>query len=185
MKFNFKDIKSKIVNAYKSNKKIFVACVCLIVVALFLVISIFAKGLSPSSSKKSNTSTNTNSVSITEYTAMVENKINNMLLSIEDVKKVSTFVMVESTPKIEYLTEKQDSTTTNSNNTVTSSSSSVVFEKNGSISTPVVVTTLMPKVTGVFVVINEVSASTKYNIIHSLSVVLNVDESCISILQES
>ena len=37
----------------------------------------------------------------------------------------------------------------------------------------------------VLIVLNKISASTKLSIINSISVVLNIDASCISILQES
>ena len=92
--------------------------------------------------------------------------------------------MVDSTPKIEYLTEKSEEISGDSANKNSVVSESVVFEKNGSISTPVVVTTIMPKVTGVLIVTNQINNSTKLSIISSVSTVLNIDKSCISLLQE-
>ena len=60
----------------------------------------------------------------------------------------------------------------------------VVFEKNGSSSNPIVVATIAPKISGVLIVVNKIQASTKLSIINSVSIVLNVPESCITILQE-
>lgn len=125
------------------------------------------------------------SVSITDYSLSVENKLENMLLKIDEINSVSVMVMVDSTPKVEYLTEiESESKNTEKDSSVTNSTT-VVFEKDGSVSTPIVVTTIMPKVTGVLVVLNKISPSTKISIINSISIVLNIDSSCISILQES
>ena len=66
--------------------------------------------------------------------------------------------------------EKKETTITNSEGTKTELTTTVVFEKNGSISTPVVITTLMPKVKGVLIITNKINASTKISIINSISV---------------
>ncbi len=123
--------------------------------------------------------------SVSNYSNVIEEKLENMLLNLEEIKTVSVMVMVESTPKIEYLTESEQEIKTNEKESSSTTSTTVVFEKDGSVSTPVVVTTIMPKVTGVFIVLNKISASTKISIINSISVVLNIDANSISILQES
>lgn len=182
-KFSFKNIKESVKGLYLSNKKVFILAVSLMCIVIVIAVSVF---IPSSKNDKKSQIEKQGQVSVTDYATQVENKLNSMLLSIESVKKVSTFVMVESTPKIEYLTESENVTTTNSSGTSSSTlSTTVVFEKNGSISTPVVVTTILPKVTGVLIVLNNVSASTKFSIIKAVSIVLNIDESCISILQES
>ena len=182
-KLDFTKIKERIKGLYKNNRKIFFACIIMLALGLALLINSFF--LSSKTTKKETTNKNLQ-VSVTDYASSLENKLVGILLEMESVTKASAFVMVESTPKIEYLTESENVTTTNSAGVSSSTiSTTVVFEKNGSISTPVAVTTVMPKVTGVLIVINGVSSSTKYNIIRAISVVLNVDESSISILQES
>ena len=108
-----------------------------------------------------------------------------MLLEINEVTSASVMVMVESSPKIEYLTEREEDVKTDEKGSSSVVSTTVVFEKNGSVNTPIVVTTIMPKVTGVFIVLNKISPSTKISIINSISIVLNIDSKCISILQES
>lgn len=123
-------------------------------------------------------------ISVSDYSKSVENKLSEMLLQINELNKVSVMVMVESTPKIEYLTETEEVVETKENNSSSTKSTTIVFEKDGSVSTPIVVTTLMPKITGVLIITNKISVSTKLNITKSISIVLNIDESCISILQE-
>ena len=124
-------------------------------------------------------------ISVSSYSSNIESKLEQMLLNLNEITNVEVMVMVESAPKIEYLTEKKEEIKTDDKGSSSVVSTTVVFEKNGSVSTPVVVTTIMPKITGVFVVMNQVSASTKISIINSISVVLNIDQTCISILQES
>ncbi len=124
-------------------------------------------------------------ISVSDYSMSIESKLEQMLLEINEVTSASVMVMVESSPKIEYLTEKEEEIKTDDKGSSSVISTTVVFEKNGSVNTPIVVTTLMPKVTGVFIVLNKISSSTKISIINSISIVLNIESKCISILQES
>ena len=176
----FDNLKTKIKELSTKNKKTFFISVVLLVAFIFLIITIAFSG----SGKKSETSKTTNQISVSEYASNIEKKLVDIISKLESVKDVSVFVMVDSTPKIEYLTEKSEEISGDSANKNSVVSESVVFEKNGSISTPVVVTTIMPKVTGVLIVTNQINNSTKLSIISSVSTVLNIDKSCISLLQE-
>ncbi len=178
----FDKIKEKFGKIFNTKKKSIILMIATIVVMSLLAISVFLPKSSKNNSKKE--SNKTTEISVASYASSIEKKLTDMLLMIDDVKDVSVFVMVDSTPQIQYLTETEETVTKNGTNETTTKSTTVVFEKNGSISTPVVVTTIMPKVTGVLIVVNKIDASTKLNITSSISVVLNVESSCISILQE-
>lgn len=180
-KFSFSKLKQGLTSFYKKNKNLFFACLICCIGIVFL----FVSSLSSLNKKSNNKTKATSSISITEYADNIEKKLVNIISSLSSVKNASAFVMVESTPTISYLTEKNETTITDDNGAKTEITTTVVFEKNGSISTPVVVTTLMPKITGVLIITNKINASTKLSIINSISIVLNVDESCISLLQES
>ena len=183
-KFNFvQNLKSNILGLYNKNKKVFFACTALSVILVILVFSVMFSG-TKKKTDKSKINSNTSTISVSEYALSIENKLKNMIEKLDSVKDVSVFVMVDSSPKIEYLTETTTDTKTTENGTNSTISETVVFEKNGSISTPVVVTTIMPKVTGVLISVKGIDAMTKLSIINSVSIVLNIDESCISILQE-
>ncbi len=183
-KFNFiQNIKEKILGLYGKNKKVFFACVSLIVVLIVLVFSVMFSG-SKNKTSKSKTETSSNIISVSDYAGSIETKLKNMILQLDSVNSASVFVMVDSSPTIKYLTETSTETKTTEAGTNSVISETVVFEKNGSVTTPIVVTTIMPKVTGVLIVVNDVNAMTKLSIINSVSIVLNIDESCISILQE-
>lgn len=163
----------------KGKKKNILLVLGVVLAIIMLVISYLIPKKSAETKKESS------SVSITDYSSSVESKLENMLLKIDEINSVSVMVMVYSTPKIEYLTETEGESKTTEKESSITNSTTVVFEKDGSVSTPVVVTTIMPKVTGVLVVLNKISASTKISIINSISIVLNIDSTCISILQES
>lgn len=183
-KFNFiQNLKSNILGLYNKNKKVFFACTALSVILVILVFSVMFSG-TKKKTDKSKINSNATTISVSEYALSIENKLKNMIEKLDSVKDVSVFVMVDSSPKIEYLTETTTDTKTTENGTNSTISETVVFEKNGSISTPVVVTTIMPKVTGVLITVKGIDAMTKLSIINSVSIVLNIDESCISILQE-
>ncbi len=183
-KFNFyQNLKSKVVELYKKNKKLFICTLSLIVVLVFLLFSVVFSGGKKADDNKKKSSINS-TISVSDYALGIETKLKDMILTLDSVKEASVFVMIDSTPTIKYLTEVKNETKTQENSTNSTMSETVVFEKNGSVSTPVVVTTIMPKVTGVLIVTNKTDALTKISIINSVSIVLNVDESCISILQE-
>lgn len=176
----FVNLKNKLSSLFSGKKKSTVICFLIIVLIVGYMISI---NLKPSS-KQSDKEDNVENFSISDYSNNIENKLESMLLNIDEIDSVSVMVMVESTPKTEYLTETEQTTETDEKGSSSTTSTSVVFEKDGSVSTPVVVTTIMPKIIGVLIVVNKISASTKFSIINSISMVLNVDSSSISILQK-
>ena len=174
------NLKNKIKPLFLGKKK------TVLLVIILCVLSIFILFYSSKGDKtKSSATKNSESISVEDYSSSIENKLQNMLLKIDEVNSVSVMVAVQANPKIEYLTETEEVIETTEKGSSSTKSTTVVFEKNGSVSTPVVVTTIMPKILGVLVVVNNISASTKVSIINSISVVLNIDTACISILQES
>lgn len=177
------NIKNKFCTFYKKDKKIFFAIIICFVIFIGLLFSIFSDIGSKSSKTKTSTSSKTSEV--TNYASLVESKLEELILKLDSVKTVSVLVMVDSSPKVTYLTETTEKNEQKENNTISEISTTVVFEKNGSVSTPIVVTTINPKITGVLIVTNKISTSTKLSIINSVSIVLNIDETCISLLQES
>ena len=181
IKENFSKFLNKMKDSYKNNKKLFLVSV--IIIFIFIFVGCYT--LFFSSKKASKKKLKTSSISIDSYTETLENKLSNMLLSVDEIKTVSVLVMVKSSPIINYLTENETNETTNSSDSSTSSSSSkVVFEKNSGTSSPIIISTIMPEVTGVLIVTNKINATTRIAIINAISMVLNVDASRICILQE-
>ena len=78
---------------------------------------------------KSKSASGSNTVSVSEYAQGIENKLKTMIGKLDSVQDVSVFVMVDSTPKIEYLTETKTETKTSENGTNSTISETVVFEK--------------------------------------------------------
>ena len=173
------NLKDKLKTLLSDKKKSTVICVLLIILIIsYFLLSNFKNSTQP---KMSNS---TESLSISDYSKSVELKLESMLNDMNEINSVSVMVMIESTPQIQYLTESDHKTESDEKGSTSTITTTVVFEKNGSVSTPVVVTTILPKIIGVLIVTNNISPSTKVSILNSVSVVLNVDVSCISILQK-
>lgn len=173
-------LKENLKKLYFSNKKIFFVSIFLIVA--FVALCVFALSSSNSTSKK--VQNQSPSISITDYSSKIEGKLVSMLSSLAEVNSINAFVMVDSTPTINYLTQTEETSSPSSNGNISTKKETVVFEKNGSVSSPIVVSTVAPKISGVLIVVNKISASTKLSIINSVSIVLNISPECISILQE-
>lgn len=175
----FSNLKSKIVGGFQKNKKLFILTTILIFV---LIVSLF---FYPKSNKKETDSSDKTEplaeTSVSDYAGEIESKLKQMLLSIDEVKSANVMVLCESTVINDYL---KDKTETKNADGSSSYSEETAYEKNGSNSSPIIISSKMPKIVGVWVIINEVSPSTKLAITNSISSVLNLSETSISILQE-
>ena len=177
----FSIFKTKLGSLYAKNKKLFLFVLVFVSLIAFCLIS-FPKN--NENKKESDNSMTEQNLGIMGFKDEVEQKIVQMLLSIDEIKTASAMVVCDESEKYVYLknvTETSSGTGDNSSKTITEE---VVYEKNGSNSSPIIVSKIMPKVVGVWIVINSVSPSTKLAIINSISSVLNISESSISILQE-
>ena len=177
----FAKIKDFIVNAYKTNRKLFFVCVSLFFVVIASICVYFSQG----KNLKNNDSKTSLNVLVDDYASMVEQKIESILLGLKSVSKVDVFVMVDSSEIANYLTEKEVVEVTGSAGTTTTTTTTVVYQKDGSKSTPILVSTTPPKIVGVLIFLNKIDASTKLSISNAVADVLNIDASCISILQDS
>ena len=179
-----KELFSKLKNFFSSggkHKKIFALCVVLLCLILF---SIFAFPKTNSSSDDKVEISNLSSVTSREYEDEIESKIKQMLLSMNEVSVANVMVFCDSSVKYDYLKNVTESISGSGESASKTTTEETVYEKDGSNTSPIVVSKIMPKINGVWIVINQVSPSTKLAIINSISSVLNIDPSCISILQE-
>ena len=179
-KEKFAFFKNKTKELYLKNKKIFLGVFALMILICVMLFS----SISSKMKNKKDTLLESQNVSVSNFQSSLESKLESMILKVKGVEFADVLVMIESTPKVNFLFEKEEVKNTSEKGDSSTIKESIVMEKNGSNSSPVVVSTTLPKVTGVLIVMSKVSPSTKVSIINSLSIVLNVDESCISILQE-
>ena len=175
----FSLIKNKLSLIGGKNKKIFTLIVILIALVC-LCVFVF-----PSSDKKEQKVEieNQSSFNSESYENEIENKLKQMLLSISEINEANVMVVCDSTESVEYLKNRSETTSGSGDNVSKTITEDVVYEKNGSNSSAIIISKTMPKILGVWIVINEVSPSTKLAIINSICSVLNIDESSISILQ--
>lgn len=174
----FVNLKNKITGLYQKNKKLFIITSVLLFV---LVICLFFYPKTEKQEETIKSQVENSSTSSSDYASSIENKLQSMLLSIDEVKSASVMVLCESTVVNEYLQDKNETKNADGSTTY---SEETAYEKNGSNTTPIIISSKMPKIVGVWVIINEVSPSTKLAITNSISSVLNLSEESISILQE-
>ena len=179
----FNKIKQNLRKLYENNKKLFFMSVSIFSIIIIVGIVYLSSLLKTNETSKSKVET-TKTSSDYSYSIYLENKIIDMLTSLDSVSKAKVFVMLDGSEKKYYL--KETSTSENSGQSSNSNNfdEKIVYEKSGTNTVPVVVSTEFPNVVGVMIILNKISPSTKLSITNALSVVLNIDSSCISILQE-
>ena len=177
----FSSIKIKFSEVFKKNKKL-ALFVLIAIVLIFVCVTVF-----PNKESDNNISSNSETLSkvgAKEFKDELELKLKQMLLSIDEVENANVMVVCDESEKYVYLKNTTQTSSGSGDSTTKTITEEVVYEKNGSVSLPIVVSKTMPNIVGVWIVINSVSPSTKLAITNSVSSVLNIDESCISILQE-
>lgn len=177
MKKFFSGLKAKMSSFYSKNRKLFIVVVSLVLV---IIVCFLFYPKSEETAKNQTSETKSSEQASLDYTSKIEAKVKEMLLSLEEVTKANVMVLCESTEIVEYQKNVNETTSENSS----SKNEEVAYEKDGSKSTPIVVTTKNPKIVGVWIIINSVSASTKLAITNSICSVLNIEETSINILQE-
>lgn len=144
---------------------------CVIIVGLIVILG-FGNVTKKSTNKEKEDSQITYTFDALEYSNQVGANLQNVINNIKGISNAKVVVVVQQSPKIEYLTEQSDK------------GSAVVYVKNGSAYQPVIVTQFLPQITGVLVVANGVSnLQTKNNLINAISSVYNLNISCIDILE--
>lgn len=172
-------IKQNIIKYYKLNKKLFLSIVVLLIIVIGYVFYLMNSSNNSSETIVENNQTFSD---VESYESRLENKLKNLLLNIDDVNLVDVMVVCDTTEIVHYLKNNSKTETTSDGSTTAIQTDEVVFEKNSSNTIPIIEYKTMPKVLGVMVVLSNVSPSTKLAIIKSIAVVLNIDESCISII---
>lgn len=177
-----KNLISSIKNKLSSskNKKFWILGTILVVL---ICLSVFVFPSSNKSKDDENLAKQQTSISVEKYEYEIEQKLKQMLLSISEISEADVMVVCDATEVVEYLKNKTETTSGSGDTASKTTTEEVVYEKNGSNSSAIVVSKTNPKIVGVWIVINEVSPSTKLSIINSISSVLNINESSISILQ--
>lgn len=154
------------------NRKIFMIF-CIIVVCVFiLMFSGFATEKNKNNTQQQNNEEIAFSCDALEYANQVSQTLQSIINNIKGLTNAKVVVVVESSPVINYLTEKNGD------------AAAVVYYKNGSKYEPAVVSQFLPKITGILVVVNGISnLEVKYNLLNAISAVYNLDISSIEILE--
>ena len=175
-------IKNKINSFLKKENKTKNVKVIFLLLLSVLIFVIFFSGLDVKSSKKNVKSKTT--LSAVEYCETVENRLINVLGKIKGIGNVDVFVMVDASPTIKFLEETKSETTKKEQSEIVNIETEIVMQKNGTITSPVVVVELMPKITGVLIVASGANnIKLKTSLINTVSAILNINISNVEVLE--
>lgn len=172
----YTNFKEKFLNLFNKNKKLFI----IFVIAIFGIIIILSLPTNKTDSSSNEVAGDENFASQKNYTQQLENKLTKMLSRLSCITFADVLVVSDMSEKYVYLTQNE----TIKNGDSETIKEEVVYDKNGSSQQPIKVQTIYPKVVGVMITINKIDASTKISIQNAVAGVLNIDNSCIFILQE-
>ena len=158
-----------------------------VVFLVVVIIIIFASSFKSDTKTDKVTKVDTKNISAMEYCEVVENRLVSVLENVKGIGNVDVFVMVDSSPTIKYLEETETQTVTNGASLDKQTElikTTIVMSKDGTITTPVVVVEILPKITGVLIVASGAkSVKFKTTLINITSSVLSVDISKVEVLE--
>lgn len=159
--------------------------VILVAVIFIAILIIFASSFKTTSVKKDETTFDelSNSYRSLEYCSELENKLEKTLENVKDIGKVKAFVMVECSPTYTYLTEESENSSNGENGSV--QKQTTIYEaRNGSITSPVVVVEILPKITGVLIVATGAKdTKLKVMLTNVVATILSIDISKVEVME--
>lgn len=162
-----KEIFSKIRQKFPQYKKHIGIIICIILLCIMVWIS-----FKPTNDTTKETQQSTQTFDALEYANRVAQNLEETINNISGISNAKVVVVVEQSPKIEYLTEE------------TTSGKVVVYNKSGSTYEPVMITQFSPQIKGILVVAKGVNnLQLKNNLLNAISAVYGVNISCIDILE--
>ena len=154
-------LKSKFFSFFSNKKTLVMILACVLIAVLLFT-------LSNRGTKNNSEATNETTNTVTAYSKMVSNELENILSAVSGISNAKVLVVVESTPVKKYLTASDE----------------VVLKKSGSSSSPVELCEVYPKITGVLIIAKgTTNLKVKNDILNAISAVYGVDISKIDILE--
>lgn len=145
--------------------------ICIVVCILLLCIMIWFS-FKPEQNTATKSEQPTQVFDSLEYANQVGANLQSIINNISGISNAKVVVVVEQSPKLEYLTEE------------TTNGKVVVYNKSGSSYEPVIITQFSPQIKGILVVAKGVNnLQLKNNLLNAISAVYNINISCIDILE--
>lgn len=165
----------KFFQKFKSVKHIeIIVAIILCAIVLLIYISTF---------KQSSSSQSFESTSTTEYAAMLENKLEQILQNIDGVGNVSVMITLSSGPEYVYATSDEEKTNTNEGNGSLTTSTTVTKEPIIVSNDIVIIKEIMPTVGGIVVVAGGAeNTKVKLEIIKAIQALVDVPQANIEVL---
>ena len=120
---------------------------------------------------------------IVKYERELELRLEQIISSINGIGTVEAFVMTDTSIETIYAGNKEEKTSGEGANLSKTQTVEIVFEKNGSVSTPIIGLEIYPEITGVLIVAEGVNdEKMRLLVINAVAVALNIENSKIEVL---
>lgn len=147
-----------------------------------VIVLIYLSTTSGANVKSQQTST-TNFATIQEYSNFLENKLENVLASIEGAGNVSAMITFESGTEFVYATNQESKTNSNTSSGVTTSTTTTSISPYTKNAEGLIVKEILPKINGVIVVASGAkNTKVKLEIIKAIQAILEVPLANIEVL---
>lgn len=179
--------KSAVFNLFsKLSNKRNLKVILLIVVGILFIVLLFGFDFKKEKLKEKTVDITSNGyISTIDYCKLMEDKLIEVLSSVEGAGQVRVMITVDGSPELVYANEKDQTSSTNSSGSVTAStySSPIIINDNGT-STALVMTEILPAVKGVIVVASGAgNVATKLDLLNAVSTVLDISTNQVTILK--
>ncbi len=162
-----KEILAKIKQKIYQQKKHIVIIACIILLCIVVWFS-----FKPTDGTSAEDNEITQTFDALEYANQVGSNLAEIINNVSGISNAKVVVVVEQSPKVEYLTEEA------------TNSKVVVYNKNGSNYEPAIITQFLPQIKGILVVAKGVNnLQLKNNLLNAISAVYGINISCIDILE--
>lgn len=164
--------KIKDIKLFKNKHIAYFSVILLLCIAVLIAVSGFGKNKKSTASTINTSGEQTTTFSSLAYAAKVSENLQNIINNVKGISNAKVVVVVQQSPKIEYLTE------------TTNNQAAIVYNKQGSNYQPVAVAEFLPTITGILVVANGTTdLAVKNNLLNAISAVYNLEISRIDILE--
>lgn len=167
---------------FLSGKNIKIAI--LVIIAIVSLIVFIKFGGAKSESQKTSADSAFEYKSTMDYCGELERKLESVLSQVKGAGTIKVMISLDGSPELVYAMDSDTKVSNNSNGSTTTSSSTPILIQKSGLSSPLILTEILPKVKGVIVVSSGASdIGIKLDILNSVSTLLDISTDKINVLK--
>lgn len=156
----------------------------LVIIAIVSLIVFIKFGGAKSESQKTSADSAFEYKSTMDYCGELERKLESVLSQVKGAGTVKVMISLDGSPELVYAMDSDTKVSNNSNGSTTTSSSTPILIQKSGLSSPLILTEILPKVKGVIVVSSGASdIGIKLDILNSVSTLLDISTDKINVLK--